>query len=88
MKLPIPTYKNFINPYAIGEAISMFVTKIDEAVKTLTSEPNMRFHSKNHLVQMVMYTAGLFMSEESFRDVEQYLDDSVDAILRDFGGQS
>jgi hypothetical protein len=86
MKLPLPTYKYFINLYAIGEAISMFVTKIDEAVKTLTTTPNMRFHSRNHLIQLVMYTAGLFMSEENFKDVEQYLDDSVEVILRDFGG--
>lgn len=87
MKLPLPTYQRFTNLYSIAEAIAVFREKIDEAIQTLTAEPNMRFHSKNHLIQMVMYTAGLFMSEDSFKDVEQYLGDGVDALLRDFGVQ-
>jgi hypothetical protein len=91
MNLPLPTYKSFINLYAIGEALHMFVNQIDEALKTLTAETNMRFHSKGHLVQMVqmvMYTAGLPMNEDSFKDIEQYLGDGINAILRDYGARS
>ena len=85
MKLPLPTYGRFTNLYSIAEAISMFVTKIDSAIKTLTAEPNMRFHSKNHLVQLVMFHSGLFMCEESFKDVETYLGENIGTLLRDFG---
>lgn len=64
----------------------MFANKIDEAIKALIAEPNMGFHGKNHMIQLVMHRAGLFMGEESFRDVEAYLgDEGADALLRDFG---
>jgi hypothetical protein len=67
----------------------MFVEKLDEAIKTLTAEPNMRFHGKNHLIQLVIFHSGLFMCEASFHDVEDYLGaEGVDALLRDFGGRS
>lgn len=85
MKLPLPTYQQFTNLYNIAEAISMFATKIDEALKILTEEPNMRFHGKNHLIQLLMYEAKMFMCEDSFKDVEKYLGDGVGVILRDFG---
>ncbi|POG00121.1 hypothetical protein [Pseudomonas putida] len=85
MKLPLPTYIHSLNPILLLEAVYMFSNKIDEAIKSLIAEPNMRFHGKKHLIQMVMYHAGLFMCEESFRDVEQYLAEGADALLRDFG---
>lgn len=85
MNLPLPTYKHFINLYSIAEAIGMFVTSIDSAIKNLIAEPNMQFHGKNHLIQLIMREAKMFMCEESFKDVEQYLGDGVDALLRDFG---
>lgn len=85
MKLPLPTYGKFINLYSIAEAIGMFVNKIDSAIKTLTAETNMQFHSKNHLVQMIVYTAGLPMNEESFRDVEDYIGENLGVLLRDYG---
>lgn len=67
----------------------MFANKIDETIKNLIAEPNMRFHGKNHMIQLIMYRAGMFMGEESFRDVERYLgDEGADALLRDFGVES
>lgn len=88
MNIPLPTYGRCVNFYAIAEAVSMFADKIDTAIKTLTSEPKIGFASKRHLIQLVMYTAGLFMCEESFKDVERYLGDGAETILRDFGGRS
>jgi hypothetical protein len=87
MKLPLPTYGRFTNLYSIAEAINMFVTSINSAIKELTAEPNMRFHSKGHLVQMLVYTANMPMCEDSFKRVDQYLGDGAAAILRDFGGR-
>ncbi|WP_160106161.1 hypothetical protein [Pseudomonas izuensis] len=84
MKLPLPTYKNFINLYAIGEALHMFVNQIDEAIKTLTAD-GVQFHTKNHMIQLIMREAKMFPCEESFKDVETYLGDGADALLRDFG---
>lgn len=66
----------------------MFVKKVDEAIKNLIAEPNMRFHGKNHMIQLIMHRAGMFMSEESFRDVEAYLAEGADTLLRDFGVES
>lgn len=63
----------------------MFVNKINSAIKTLTTEPNMRFHSKNHMIQLIMYASGMPMCTESFKEVESYLEDGAEAILRDFG---
>lgn len=88
MKLPLPTYGYFTNLYAIAEAINMFVTSINSAIKKLTAEPNMQFHSKNQMIQLIMYHAGLFMCEESFKDVEEYLGEAAGTLLRDFGGRS
>lgn len=85
MKLPLPTYKTFLNLYSIAEALHMFANQIDEAIKNLISEPNMRFHGKNHMVQLIMCHSGLPMSEESFKDVERYLGDELDALLRNYG---
>ncbi|MDH0707038.1 hypothetical protein N5D53_10970 [Pseudomonas sp. GD03862] len=86
MKLPLPTYKHTLNSYLLVEAVVMFVNKIDEAIKSLIAEENMRFHGKNHMIQMIMHRAGLFMCEESYKDVERYLgDEGADALLRDFG---
>jgi hypothetical protein len=85
MKLPLPTYRHPIHASQLVEAVSMFVEKLAEAVKTLTAEPNMRFDSHNQMIQLIMYHAGLFMCEESFKDVEQYLGDGAGVILRDFG---
>lgn len=84
MKLPLPTYTHALNPYLLIEAVVMFSNKIDEVVKDLMAEPNMRFHGKNHMIQLIMHRAGMFMSEESFRDVETYLAEGADALLRDF----
>lgn len=88
MKLPLPTYRHPGNAAHIIEVISMFANKIDEAVKSLIAEPNMQFHGKAHLIRLVMYHAGLFMCEESYRDVETYLAEGADALLRDFGCES
>ncbi|MNH44836.1 hypothetical protein D3C79_1071140 [compost metagenome] len=66
----------------------MFSNKVDEAINGLITEPNMRFHGKNHMIQLIMYHAGLFMCEESYRDVEAYLAEGADALLRDFGCES
>lgn len=67
----------------------MFSNKIDEAIKSLIAEPNMRFHGKNHMIQLIMHSSDMFMCEESFRDVERYLgDEGADALLRDFGVES
>ncbi|MFG0765686.1 hypothetical protein ACF8Q9_02170 [Pseudomonas sp. TYF_15] len=89
MKLPLPTYRHPGNPHQLIEVVSMFVHKIDEAIKSLVAEPNMRFHGKNHMIQMIMHRAGLFMCEESFMDVKRYLgDEGADALLRDFGCES
>ncbi|SDO20034.1 hypothetical protein SAMN04489798_2304 [Pseudomonas arsenicoxydans] len=85
MKLPLPTYHHFPNFYSIAEAVSMFAKKIEEAIKSLTAEPNIRFHSEKHLIQLVMYAAGLLMCEDSFKDVEEYLSDNLGVILRDYG---
>ncbi|MNJ35269.1 hypothetical protein D3C77_300000 [compost metagenome] len=85
MKLPLPTYGRFVNLPEIAEVIHMFRTKIDDVIKSLITEPNMQFHSKNHMIQLVMYHAGLFMSEESYKDVETYLGEGADTLLRDFG---
>ncbi|MNN70097.1 hypothetical protein D3C81_1859290 [compost metagenome] len=86
MKLPLPTYKHSFNPYLLIEAVSMFANKIDEAVKALIEEPNMGFHSKSHMIQLIMRRAGLFMGEENYKDIERYLgDEGADALLRDFG---
>lgn len=86
MKLPLPTYRHPGNAHQLIEAISMFVNKIDEAIKSLIAEPNMRFHGRAHLIQLIMRRAGLFMCEESYKDVERYLgDEGADALLRDFG---
>jgi hypothetical protein len=86
MKLPLPTYRHPLHVIQLIEAISMFVNKIDTAIKNLIAEPNMQFHGKNHLVRLVMFHAGLFMSEESFNDVESYLGrEGIDSLLRDFG---
>ncbi|MCO1621326.1 hypothetical protein [Pseudomonas putida] len=85
MKLPLPTYRHPGNAYQLIEVISMFVGKVDEAIKSLIAEENMRFHGKNHMIQLIMRRAGLFMCEESFRDVEAYLAEGADALLRDFG---
>lgn len=88
MKLPMPTYRHPGNPHQLIEVVSMFVHKIDEAINGLIAEPNMRFHGKNHMIQSIMRRAGLFMCEESFRDVEAYLAEGADALLRDFGCES
>lgn len=88
MKLPLPTYQKPANFYNIAEAISMFVTKIDAAIKYLTTEPNMQFHSKNHLIQMIMFYGGLFSCEETFHDVENYLGENLEVLLRDYGVRS
>ena len=88
MKLPLPTYGYFTNLYAIAEALNMFVTKIDSAIKKLTAEPNMRFDSHNHMIQLIMFHSGLFMCEESFKDVENYLGENLGTLLRDYGGRS
>jgi hypothetical protein len=86
MKLPLPTYGRFTNLYSIAEAIAVFVNQIDTAIKTLTSKDSgIRFHSENHMVQMIMYTAGLPMCEESFKDVETYLGENLSVLMRDFG---
>lgn len=85
MNLPLPTYRRPGDITQLLEAVSMFVDKIDTAIKSLIAEPNIRFHGKNHLVRLVMFHSGLFMCEESFRDVETYLGDGADALLRDFG---
>ncbi|MDM9599228.1 hypothetical protein QTN23_06970 [Pseudomonas shirazica] len=86
MKLPLPTYKHSCNPYLLLEAVYMFVNTIDEVIKSLITQENMRFHGRNHLIQLIMYRAGMFMSEESFHDVERYLgDEGADALLRDYG---
>lgn len=66
----------------------MFANKIDEAIKSLIAEQNMQFHGKKHMIQLIMYHAGMFMSEESFHDVETYLAEGADALLRDFGAES
>lgn len=63
----------------------MFANKIDEAIKGLVAEENMRLHGRNHLIQLVMYRAGLFMCEENYKDIERYLGDGATALLRDFG---
>ena len=66
----------------------MFVEKLEEALKTLTAEPNMCFHSRNHLIQLVMFHSGMTMCETSFMDVDEYLgSEGVGALLRDFGGR-
>ncbi|AXM97698.1 hypothetical protein ABGT18_09800 [Pseudomonas putida] len=88
MKLPLPTYQHPGNAYQLIEAASMFAHKIDEAVKVLIAEPNMRFHGKNHMIQLIMHRSGMFMSEESFRDVEAYLAAGADTLLRDYGVES
>lgn len=89
MKLPLPTYKHTLNSYLLVEAVVMFANKIDEAIKSLIAEPNMRFHGRAHLIKLVMYHAGLFMCEESYKDVERYLGgEGADALLRDFGCES
>ncbi|MFG0325034.1 hypothetical protein ACF8EF_22285 [Pseudomonas sp. zjy_15] len=88
MKLPLPTYKHTLKSYLLVEAVVMFVNKIDEAINGLIAEPNMSFHGKNHMIQLIMRRAGLFMCEESFRDVEAYLAEGADALLRDFGCES
>jgi len=80
MKLPLPTYRRFMDLYSIAEAIGMFVNQIDEAIKSLTAD-GVQFHSKNHLVQLIMFHSGLPMTEESFRDVENYLGEGVDELL-------
>ncbi|MEZ1837560.1 hypothetical protein QVM62_06825 [Pseudomonas putida] len=88
MKLPLPTYRHPGNVGQLIEVISMFVNKIDEAINSLIAEPNMRFHGKNHMIQLIMYRAGMFMSEESYKDVEAYLAEGADVLLRDFGCES
>lgn len=88
MKLPLPTYRHRGNAYKLIEAVSMFVSKIDEAIKSLIAEENMRFHGKNHMIQLIVHRSGMFMSEESFRDVEAYLAEGADALLRDYGCES
>ncbi|WP_433737436.1 hypothetical protein [Pseudomonas putida] len=84
MNIPLPTYKRFMNLYAIGEAILMFVNKIDDAIKSLTAD-GVRFHGKNHMIQLIVREAKMFPCEESFKDVERYLGDGADALLRDYG---
>ncbi|MCO8261745.1 hypothetical protein NC656_09310 [Pseudomonas asiatica] len=88
MKLPLPTYRHPGSAAQLIEVISMFVNKIDEAIKSLIAEPNMRFHGRRHMIKLIMYHAGLFMCEESYRDVEAYLAEGADALLRDFGVES
>lgn len=86
MNIPLK-YGYFINLHSIAEAALMFTDKINTTINELTAIPNMKFHSRHHMVQMIAYTAGLFMSEDSFKEVESYLGDGVEALLRDFGGQ-
>ncbi|MHC8382657.1 hypothetical protein [Pseudomonas sp. LB3P14] len=88
MKLPLPTYQHFTDIYAIAEALNMFVNQIDTAIKNLIAVPNMQFHGKNHMVQLIMREAKMFMSEESFRDVETYLGENLGVLLRDYGGET
>ncbi len=85
MKLPLPTWGRCTNLYSIAEAIGMFTTQINDAIKKLTAEPNMRFHSKNHLVQKIMHEAKMTMCTESFKDVETYLGENLGVLLRDYG---
>ena len=85
MKLPLPTYRHPGNAAEIIEVISMFANKIDEAIKELIAEPNMGFHSKSHMIKLIMYRTGLFMGEENYKDIEAYLAEGADALLRDFG---
>lgn len=84
MNLPLPKYKQFINLYAIAEALQMFVNSIDEAIKSLTDD-KVQFHGKNHMIQMIMTRAGMFMCEESFHDVEDYLGENLGVLLSDYG---
>lgn len=88
MKLPLPTYRRPANITKLIEAISMFANQIDEAIKNLIAEPNMGLYNKNHLIQLIMFHAGLFMSEDNFKDIERYLGDGADALLRDYGVRS
>jgi hypothetical protein len=85
MKLPLPTYTHALNPYLLIEAVVMFANKIDEAIKSLIAEPNMGFHSKSHMIKLIMRRAGLFMGEENYKDIEAYLAEGADVLLRDFG---
>lgn len=85
MNLPLPTYRRPANIAQLIEAISMFANQIDEAIKTLTAETNVRFHGKNHMIQLIMCEAKMFMCEDSFRDVETYLAENLGTLLRDFG---
>ena len=85
MKLPLPTYGRFPDYISIIEVIAVYINKIDNAVRSLTKDKNMQFHGKNHLIQMIMVTAGLQMCEESFKDVEDYLGEAIGPLLRDFG---
>lgn len=86
MDLPLPKYRTPCDAANLIMVISMFAEKIDAAIKTLTAEANMQFAGKNHMVQLIMYTAGLFMSEENFKDIETYLGEGAEVLLRDFGG--
>ncbi|MNG17409.1 hypothetical protein D3C84_1013910 [compost metagenome] len=63
----------------------MFMAKIDTAIKNLTADANMQFHGKSHMIQLIMFHAGFFMCEESFKDIERYLGDNLEVLLRDFG---
>ena len=84
MNIPLPTYGKFFNLYAIAEAIYMFVNQIDSALKSLTQDC-VRFHSKNYLVKRVMHEAKMFPCMESYLDVETYLGEKLDELMRKFG---
>lgn len=87
MKLPLPTYRRPGRISELIEAISVFVNKIDEAIETLMAD-GVEFHGKNHMIQLIMCRAGMFMCEESFKDIETYLGENLDALLRDYGVRS
>lgn len=83
MKLPIK-YGRRIDLYNIAEVLYMFTGKIDAAIKKLTKD-SVRFHSRNHMIKLIMFHAGFFMCEESFKDVEQYLGENLSVLLRGYG---